>query len=109
MQQLTLPEWAFLDAHSHLGNKLYGRTVILHIRSMTIIEILNKGEVLLNEDVLKVSFKNTTTKEEMIVALHFSTTVESRDLLIDILKKCASWYCDYCDWEDNNIIDDYEQ
>ena len=107
MQELTLPEWAFLDAHSHLGNQLEERTVILHIRSMTVIEILDSEKALLNEDILKVSFKNTITGEQLIAALHFSTTIESKDLLIDILKKCASWYCDYCDWEDNNIINDY--
>lgn len=105
MIELTLPEWAFLDAHSHLGDKLEGRTVILHIRSMTVVEILDADRSLLNEDTLKVSFANTTTGEKLIAALHFSTTVESRDLLIDILKGCATWYCDYCDWEDNNIFD----
>lgn len=104
MQELTLPEWAFLDAHSHLGDKLEGRTVILHIRSMTVVEILDADRSLLNEDTLKVSFANTTTGEKLIAALHFSTTVESRDLLIDILKGCATWYCDYCDWEDTNIL-----
>lgn len=103
MIELTLPEWAFLDAHSHLGNQLNGRTVILHIRSMTVIEILDNDKVLLNEDTLKVSFKNTNTNEQLIATMHFSTTIESKALLIDILKKCASWYCEYCDWEDKNI------
>lgn len=107
MIELTLSEWAFLDAYSHLGDQLPGRTVILHIRSMTIIEILEADKVLLNEDTLKVSFKNTSTGEQLIAVLHFSTTVESKPVLIDILKKCATWYCEYCDWEDKNIIDDY--
>lgn len=106
MQQLILPEWAFLDAHSHLGDQLPGRTVILHIRSMTVVEILDADKVLLNEDTLKVSFKNTNTGEQLIAALHFSTTIESKPALIDILKKCATWYCEYCDWEDQNIIND---
>ena len=109
MQELTLPEWAFLDAHSHLGDKLEGRTVILHIRSMTVVEILDADRSLLNEDTLKVSFANTTTGEKLIAALYFSSTIESKPMLIDVLKKCAAWYCDYCDWEDNNIINDYEQ
>lgn len=104
MQELTLPEWAFLDAHSHLGNHLQDRTVILHIRTMTIVEIIEVDKSLLNEDTLKVSFANTNTGERLIAALHFSTTVDSREVLIDILKNCATWYCDYCDWEDNNIF-----
>lgn len=106
MRELTLPEWAFLDAHSHLGDKLENRTVILHIRSMTVIEIFYPKDVLLNEDILKVSFKNTVTGEELIAALHFSTTLDrlsDSEILKAILKKCASFYCDYCDWEDENI------
>lgn len=104
MKELSLPEWVFLDGTSHEGNKLEQRTVILHVRSMTVIEILNVDESLLNEDVLKVSFKNSVTGEKLIAALHFSTTIEGRDLLIDILKKCAVWYCDYCDWEDEQFF-----
>lgn len=109
MIDLTLPEWAFLDAHCHLGALLDNRTVILHIRSMTVIEIFDTNEVFLNEDILKVSFKNTATSEQLIAALHFSTTLDEdsdRAFLIEILKKCASWYCDYCDWEDNNILNE---
>lgn len=101
MQELTLPEWAFLDAHSHLGNPLRNRTVILHIRSASIIEILDADSVVLNEDTLKVSFTNTFTGEKLIATLHYSTTIESKVMLVDLLKKCASWYCDYCDWEDS--------
>lgn len=103
MTDLILPEWAFLDAHTHQGDQLYLRTVILHIRSMTIIEIFNKEDVLLKEGTLKVPFRNTNTDEFLIAALRLSTTIESRSLLIDLLKECASWYCDYCDWEDKNI------
>lgn len=29
--EITLPEWAFLEATSHLGNTLEGRTVLQHI------------------------------------------------------------------------------
>lgn len=103
MQELSLPEWAFLDAHSHFGDQLMNRIVILHIRSMTIIEILYGDQVLLNEGTFKVSFKNSVTGENLIAALHFSTTLDrysDENMIKDILKKCASWYCDYCDWED---------
>lgn len=109
MQELSLPEWAFLYAHSHLGDKLEGRTVILHIRSMTVIEVFYPKDILLNEDILKVSFKNTVTGEELIAALHFSTTLDrfsDSEMLKAILKNCASFYCDYCDWEDENIKHD---
>jgi hypothetical protein len=103
MQELTLPEWAFLDACSHLGNQLVQRIVILHIRSMTVIEVFSREDVLLSSDTLYISFKNLNTGEQLIAALHFSTTLDKnndRGFLIEILKKCASWYCDYCDWRD---------
>lgn len=106
MNEFTLPEWASLDAVSHLGNELDMRTVILHIRSMTVIEIFDKGTVLLNEDVLYYSFNNTITNEPLIAALHFSTTIESKSELKDILKKCAIWYCSYSEWEDSHILGD---
>lgn len=103
MIELKLPEWAFLDAHSHLGNPLGNRTVILHIPTASILEILEADSVILNEDVLKVPFTNTVTGERLIAVLHYSTTIDSKSMIVDLLKKCATWYCDYCDWEDKNI------
>lgn len=100
MIELKLPEWAFLDGYSHLGNQLNGRTVIIHVPSMTIIEIFEKNQILLNEGAIKISFRNTCTNEQLIAALHLSDTIESKSELKDLLKKCASWYCDYCDWEE---------
>ena len=50
---LTLPEWAFLDAHNHLGDPLKGRDVLLHVRTNTMLEIFNSDDmqVQLNSDV----------------------------------------------------------
>lgn len=34
-----------------------------------------------------------------------STSVHCTDSEInEILRPCAMWYCDYCAWEDNNIL-----
>lgn len=106
MRELTLPEWAFLDAHSHLGNLLKNRTVLLHIRSATVLEIFDKKDVVLNENTLRVPFKNSATGEELAAALHYSATLDVvSDLrsLKELLEKCAAFYCDYCDWEDVNL------
>lgn len=102
--ELTLPEWAFLDAHSHLGDQLHGRTVILHIRSMTVIEIFDvAGKVAIKEGVLRFPFQNSETGERLMAVLHFSTTVKDKDTLICILKEGATWYCNYSHWEDQQL------
>ncbi|MCD8176727.1 MAG: hypothetical protein LUE98_04605 [Tannerellaceae bacterium] len=42
MIDLTLPEWLFLDGNTHEGRTLGNRTVILHVRSATVIEIFDR-------------------------------------------------------------------
>lgn len=106
---LTLPEFAFVEGSGHEkgGDPLYGRNVILHTRSASVMEVFLKEEVVLNEDVISFNFSNTNKfgiKERMIIALHYSATLDKiadRDTIIeDVLKPAAIWYCGYCDWED---------
>ena len=113
MRELTLPEWAFLDAHSHLGDELKGRTVILHVRSATVIEIFDRDndKYNLKEGVLALKFNNEFIgKERLIAIVHCSATLsvgsDAEYIRENILKPCAMWYCDCCDWEDDNIIND---
>lgn len=108
---LTLPEWAFLDAHDGKIDWLKDRSVILHIRSASVIEIFNRKDVVLNDDVLSYKFGYTNfaeTKEHMTAALHYCATLNrdaDRAMIInEILKPCAMWYCEYCKREDENII-----
>jgi hypothetical protein len=106
LTELTLPEWAFLDAHSHEGDQLDGRTVILHVRSSSVIEVFGRGDATLNDGVVTYKFGNKRTGEKMIAVLHYSTTVDEYQELKDLLKKCAIWYVDYSDWEDHEIMDE---
>ena len=110
--KLTLPSWAFLDAHDGSIDHLSGRTVILHIRSSSVIEIFNENDVALNEDILSCRFyyiNKLGVRENMVAALHYCTTLDKdldRKLIKnEILKPCAIWYCDYCTREDDNIIE----
>lgn len=109
--ELTLPEWVFLDAHDGKIDHLKGRTVILHIRSASDIEIFNREDVVINDDVLSYKFGYTNfaeIKEHMTAALHYCATLnkdEDRAMIInEILRPCAKWYCEYCKREDKNII-----
>lgn len=112
MREYNLPEWAFLDAHSHLGDTLNDRTVVLHIRSASVIEIIDRDDdsFIPNEDVIVFKFKYISESgiERLSAILHYSATLSERENIItQVLRPCAKWYCDYCAWEDNNIINGY--
>lgn len=105
-----LPEWAFLDAQSHLGNPLADRTLILHLKSASVIEIFDRDTtdfLSMKKDVPIFNFKYTSVAgvEKLAAILHYCCTIADRNTIInDVLKPCAIWYCNYCAWEDDNII-----
>lgn len=110
---LTLPEFAFIEGSGHEkgGDPLYGRNVIMHIRSASIIEIFGRKDVALNPDVLTLKFSYTNRfgiKEPMIAALHYCATLDvkydSEMIKKEIIKPAAQWYCDWAEWEDENIV-----
>lgn len=47
--ELTLPAFAFLEDSGHDGNTLEGRNVIMHIRSASVVEILERDKCGLKE------------------------------------------------------------
>lgn len=104
---LSLPEWVFWEGYTHEGKTLGDRTVIEHVRSATVMEIFDRDHdnVLLKPDVLTFKFINEGIgRERLLVALHYSLTLDKdadREALLVIMKRCAMWYCDYCDWEDS--------
>jgi len=104
----TLPEFCFLDGISHLGDTLKNRTVIQHVRSYTIVDVIAADEMMVidlqcqKHEFTYTNFKGI--KEKHILALHF--TLAEDDQLDEIFEKIASWYCDYLNWEDKNIITD---
>lgn len=80
MTEYTLPEWAFLDAHSHLGNLLEARTVINHIRSASIIEIIDRDKdgFIPVENVVMYNFKYIRPDgiERLSAILHYCATLD---------------------------------
>lgn len=108
--QLTLPEFAFVEGswHEEGGDPLEGRTVILHVRSASVVEIVPSYDYLGGEeDVVKYEFSYFNEKllvsENYIMLLHYSATL-SKDLdrqsIIDnVMRPAAKWFSDYCDWE----------
>ena len=112
LKQLNLPEFLFVDGSEHEsgGNPTAGRTLIFHSRTATVLEVFERGDVVLNEDVLAYQFTNKCIyggSEKLIIAMHYSATLdmsEDKDYLMEhVLMPAAKWYGAYCDWEDQNI------
>lgn len=112
--ELTLPAFAFVEGswHEQGGDPLKGRTVILHVRSASIVEVLPRESYLGGEEgVLKYNFthfnEDTLMGEDYVMLLHYSATLDKeldRQLVIDeVMKPASKWYCDYCNWEDKNL------
>lgn len=113
MIDLTLPPFAWVSSGGHDRSNLDERSVILHIRSMSIIEIFQYDDVVLNEGVLSYKFGYVNRygiKEKCTAALHHCSTfdpVADREMIIEeIIKPAVDWYRDYCDWEDENIANE---
>ena len=110
--ELSLPEFAFIEGSGHENpNILDGRNVIFHVRSASVMEVFERENVRINPDALTHEFINTNklgVREYLVIALHYSPTLDKdadREMLLkNVLKPAARWYCDYCDWEDRNII-----
>lgn len=118
MIELTLPEFAFVEGYRGNDDELYARNVILHTCTATVMEVFEKGDALFNEDVIVYPFKNLNplskitgdeVVEEMVIAMHYSATLDAEDdrlyIIEKVMKPAAKWYCDYCDYMDNEIID----
>ena len=104
---LTLPEWVFLDGNSHMGDALEGRTVLEHVQSFTILEMiaLEDDATILNPTpkVKEFTYSNIFGEDERhLILVHFSLIDDSE--LSDILDKAIEFYKLFMDWEDNILI-----
>lgn len=80
---------------------------------MSIVEIFQYDDVVLNDSVLSYKFgyiDRHGIKEKCIAALHYCSVfdpVADREMIIeDITKPAVDWYRDYCNWEDDNIANE---
>lgn len=70
---LKLPAFAFIEDSGHDGDLLEGRNVILHVRSMTVIEVLERDNCFLKEGIPVYKFRYTNKYgivERFIMAVH---------------------------------------
>jgi len=104
---ITLPEWAFLDGHSHLGDMLEDRVILQHIQSYTIMElfILDENGIVLNPSMKTKEFSYTNIfgiTEKHLIAVHFSLAAAVE--LDWILVRAIEFYVLFLDWEDNSLV-----
>lgn len=105
---LELPEWAFLNGSSHLGNTLEGRDILQHNHSHTIFELfLLDDEEPIEEDpsvINKVfTFNNIWGETEThLIVVHFTLISDSQ--LDEIMDKAIKFYKEFMDWEDASLI-----
>ena len=103
---LTLPEWAFLDADNHTGNALKGRDVLLHIRTFTMIEFLriddNMPQLNPRTKRMQLVYMNKYGLEEnYIAAVHYSL-LEFTDQ-VDVLDSAILFFKEWMTWMDKTI------
>ena len=111
LRNLTLPEFAFLESWEG-DSELDDRYVILHIRSASIVEIIEEDKLMaFNEGVLSYEFTYSSVlgvEERFVAGLHYCATLDpqaDRGMIVEsILKPTAEWFCRYLDWEDGNIL-----
>lgn len=112
--QLTLPEFAFLS--EDLNGELSGRNVIVHVRSMSIIEIIERENVLLYEpNVLyhKFDYENMFGENEKLVAmLHVCTTfdkiLDKEFIKQNIIKPACEYYMKFATMTDAEMLEEDE-
>lgn len=111
IKKIYLPEFVFLDGSEHEpgGNPTAGRTLILHVRTATVLELFdqNNDEFALNPETTTFNFEHTNilkVKENFVFAVHYTF---APDDLPEIFARAAEWYRKYCEWEDRNIANEY--
>lgn len=104
---LTLPEWAFLDGNSHLGDMLENRVILQHLQSYTLIELIIQEEdtLVLNATLKTKEFTHTNIfdeKETHLMVVHFSLAAAVE--LDWIMDRAIEFYKLFMDWEDTSMI-----
>lgn len=107
---MTLPPFAFVEG-GHDGQDLYGRNVIIHVRTASIIEMVLRADLVMtmHDEVLQYNFSfidQYGATERWVALLHYCATLDEqldRQLILEkVMKPAAAWFIDYCKWEDKH-------
>lgn len=97
--ELNLQEFMFLHESEHEFEVPRNRTLILHSRTASVLEIFDtdNDEFALNPNLNTIEFKYKN--ENLLIVPHY-TFAEDVNTVMD---KAIKWYCDYCQWEDKHF------
>ena len=100
--EYNLPEWCYLDGYTHQGDKLKGREVILHIPSMSILEVicLDDKDFFINEGVLFKDFSHNNENFKIVV---YKSLLEDVNQL---MYKAINWYKKEVNFMNKQILND---
>lgn len=104
IKEYTLPEFAFLEDNTELR----GRNVVIHVRTMTVVEMFEVGRVNIYPDRVTIGFKYTNIYggvEDMECVLHEAPLVDDEDLIEEIMHNAILYYCRECDQMDKSNPD----
>lgn len=104
--ELALPPFAWLT-----DSALEGRNVILHVRSASVVEMLEAGAAHIKKGVMSKRFTYRNIygiDEEMIAVLHHSPLTDDRSIIeSEILDPAIEYYKHDCDRQDSlDILED---
>ena len=106
---MTLPAFMWMDGCEH-DTPTTGRNIICHVRTLTIMEVWERDNVVLKEGVISYNFDHIDTMglvEKFTIAVHCSGTLEGDvAMLREVMREASKWYADWMDWEDNNIVEE---
>ena len=113
--ELTLPEFAFLDGSGHEHpDVLTMRNVIYHVRTASVLEVLEWKMSAINPDKVQQRFiyrNRYGVDEKMIIVLHYCATLDElgdrEEIFERVIQPAIEWYKHYLDWEDGNIEMEY--
>ncbi len=102
-----LPEFVFLDGESPLGDILEDRTVVMHVQTASVFEVIHMNNVIISEFKARNwdwQYINSLIPyiEDIKLLLHFTTAEDEQ--LEQVVLKLRDWYFEYLFWKDNKFI-----
>lgn len=104
MVSYNLPEWNFLNGFSHECDYLQERTLILHLPSFTILEIIQLNKIKEIPDKIRVFQFQITNRFGNLKTLQLYIHCTLSTDLKKICHDSAVWYSNYLKWEESTEL-----
>ncbi|HTO15932.1 MAG TPA: hypothetical protein VLZ83_09175 [Edaphocola sp.] len=104
-KNFPLPEFTLLDGENQFGEQLMERSVVLHVPTGTLLEVVSvdPSEVSKYSEIKHFPFVFTNADGEDEHHLLLLQQTNSENDLQDVFVKAAQWYGNYCNWLDGEL------